>query len=132
VFAIVYTMFPFENLVLRHAADGPAWLLILVQLTGLSISKMGYSATLMYLSSAAPNKRSLGTTNGLAHAVASVQRTIAPAVADWLFAFSIEHNVLGGNFVYVVLLALVCVALYVAAQLPRNMWKRDAGWIPLT
>jgi len=89
-------------------------------------------AMLMYLSSAAPNKRSLGTTNGLAHSVASVQRTIAPAVADWLFAFSIEKNVLGGNFVYVVLLVLVCVALYIAAKLPRNMWKRDVGWIPLT
>jgi hypothetical protein len=86
----------------------------------------------MYLSSAAPNKRSLGTTNGLATSVASVQRTIAPAVADWIFAFSIEKNVLGGNFVYLVLLALVGVALYVAAQLPKNMWKRDAGWIPLT
>ena len=89
-------------------------------------------AALMYLSSAAPNRRSLGTTNGLAHSVASIQRTIAPAVADWLFAFSIEKNVLGGNLVYVVLFALVCVGLYVAAQLPRNMWKRDVGWIPLT
>ena len=25
VFAIVYTMFPLENLTLRHAAHGPAW-----------------------------------------------------------------------------------------------------------
>ena len=89
-------------------------------------------AVLMYLSSAAPNKRSLGTTNGLAQSVASVQRTIAPAVADWLFAFSIEKNVLGGNLIYVILLALVCVGLYVATRLPRNMWKRDVGWIPLT
>ena len=89
-------------------------------------------AALMYLSSAAPNKRSLGTTNGLAHTVASVQRTIAPAFADWLFAISIEKNVLGGKLIYVVLLALVCVGLYVAAQLPRNMWKHDVGWIPLT
>jgi len=151
MYAIVYTMFPLENLALRRAADSSARLLILLQLTGLGISKMSYSkslcddyvradpdhldvagAALMYLSSAAPNKRSLGTTNGLAHTVASVQRTIAPAVADWLFAFSIEKNILGGNFIYVVLLALVCVGLYVAAQLPRNMWKRDVGWIPLT
>ena len=46
VFAIVYTMFPLENLVLRSTADGPAWLLILLQLTGLSISKMSYSKSL--------------------------------------------------------------------------------------
>jgi len=43
VFALVYTMFPLENLVLRRAADGPAWLFILLQLTGLSISEMSYS-----------------------------------------------------------------------------------------
>jgi len=43
VFALVYAMFPLENLVLRRAADGPAWLFILLQLTGLSISEMSYS-----------------------------------------------------------------------------------------
>jgi hypothetical protein len=57
---------------------------------------------------------------------------VGPAVADWLFAFSITNNVMGGNFVYVVLLALVCIGLYVAAQLPRRMWTRDSRWIPLT
>jgi len=54
-------------------------------------------AVFMYLSSAAPNKRSLGATNGLAHwqSVVSIQRTVAPAVADWLFAFSIANRELG-------------------------------------
>jgi len=42
MFAVVYVMFPFENL-LRRKADAPAWPLILVQLTALSISKMSYS-----------------------------------------------------------------------------------------
>ena len=86
----------------------------------------------MYLSSAAPNRRSLGATNGLAQSVASIQRTVGPAVADWLFAFSIEKNVLGGNFIYIVLFALVCVGLYIAVQLPKHIWKRDVSWIPLT
>jgi len=86
----------------------------------------------MYISSATPNRRSLGATNGLAQSLASVQRTIGPAVADWLFAFSIANGVLGGNFVYVVLLALVCVGLYVAAQLPRHMWTHNDVWIELS
>jgi len=42
VFAVVYATFPFENL-LRRTADAPVWPLILVQLTALSISEMGYS-----------------------------------------------------------------------------------------
>jgi len=131
VFAVVYAIFPFENL-LRRTADSSVWPLILLQLTALSISDMGYSVVFMYLSSAAPNKRSLGATNGLAQSVASIQRTVGPAVADWLFAFSIANNVLGGNFVYIVLLFLVCGGLYIAAQLPRHMWTRDDGWIPLS
>jgi type IV secretory pathway VirB2 component (pilin) len=77
----------------------------------------------MYFSSAAPNKRSLGAAYGLAQ-VAAVQCAIGPASAGWLFAFSLTHNVLGGNFAYVVLVGVVCVALGVSAPLPRNSWHR--------
>ncbi len=76
----------------------------------------------MYVSSAAPNKRSLGATSGLAQTVVSIQRTVGPAAATALFAFSLEHNVLGGNFAYVVLLALVLVGLLAAVQLPSKTW----------
>jgi hypothetical protein len=87
-------------------------------------------AVFMYISAATPSKRSLGATNGVAQSAASIQRTVGPAVADWLFAFSIENNVLGGNFIYIVLFALVGVGVSVAAQLPRHMWAPD-DWIQL-
>lgn len=79
----------------------------------------------MFLAAAAPNKRSLGATNGLAQTVVAIQRTVGPAAAASLFAFSLANNVLGGNFVYVVLLVVVGVGLYIAAQLPRHThtWK---------
>lgn len=80
----------------------------------------------VYVSSAAPNKRSLGAAYGLTHVATSIQGAVGPAAADWLFAFSLTHNVLGGNFAYVVLLGVVCVALGVATRLPRNAWHRDA------
>jgi len=128
--AVIYSMFPFENLVSRRAADGSkmtVWVLVALQLFSLTVSRMGYSATAIYISSAAPSKRLLGTTNGLAQTVASVQGTIVPAATDWLFAFSITNDVLGGNFVYVVLISGVFVGLSVAAQLPRNAWRHRAG-----
>jgi hypothetical protein len=81
----------------------------------------------MFIAAAAPNKRSLGATNGLAQTVVAFQRTVGPAAAASLFAFSLANDVLSGNFVYVVLLAFVCVALCVAAQLPRHTWKRGDG-----
>ena len=76
----------------------------------------------MYISSAAPNKRSLGAAYGLSQVASSVQSVVGPAAADRLFAFSLTYNVLGGNFAYVVLLGVVCVALGVSTRLPKNPW----------
>ncbi|KAH9059734.1 hypothetical protein EDB87DRAFT_735072 [Lactarius vividus] len=112
--ALTYTIFPFENLALRHASGGSKIaekLLVMLQLLSVGIAEMGYSASYMYISSAVPNKRSLGATNGLAHTVASIQRMVGPAAADGLFAFSLMNNVLGGNFAYMVLVVLVGVGL---------------------
>ncbi|KAH9054514.1 MFS general substrate transporter [Lactarius vividus] len=123
-----YIMFPLENLALRHSSRDPnlaAGLLIVLQLLATSFSDMGFGVIFMYISSAAPNRRSLGATNGVAQMVVSIQRAIGPAAAASLFAFSLENGILGGNFVYVVLLALVCVGLCVATQLPKNTWKHN-------
>jgi len=79
----------------------------------------------MFLAAAAPNKRSLGATNGLAQTVVAIQRTVGPAAAASLFAFSLANDVLGGNFVYVMLLGVVCVGLCVSLQLPRYTWKHS-------
>ena len=79
----------------------------------------------MFTAAAAPNKRSLGATNGLAQTVVAIQRTVGPVAAASLFAFSLANDVLGGNFAYVVLLGVVCVGLFVAAQLPRYTWKHS-------
>ncbi|KAH9005475.1 major facilitator superfamily domain-containing protein [Lactarius hatsudake] len=85
-----------SNLALRHAASGikvAEKLLITLQLSSLGIAEMGF-----------------GAVNGLAHMVASIQRMVGPAAADWLFAFSLMNNILGGNFAYVILVLLVGVA----------------------
>ena len=79
----------------------------------------------MYISSAVPNKRSLGAANGLAEMVTSIQAAVGPAAADWLFAFSLTHNVMGGNFAYVILIGVVCFALGVSTRLPRDTWHHN-------
>jgi hypothetical protein len=83
----------------------------------------GHSGTTyIFISSAAPSKRSLGSAFGLSQVASSIQSVVGPAAADGLFAFSLTHNVLGGNFTYIVLLGVVCVALGVSTRLPRNSW----------
>ncbi|KAH9059726.1 hypothetical protein EDB87DRAFT_1619950 [Lactarius vividus] len=114
--AAIYTIFPFENLALRVAAGGGSnlalSLLLILQLSSLCVSELGYPTVYLYISSAVPNKRSLGAANGLSQVATSIQSAVGPAAADWLFAFSLTHNVLGGNFAYVLLIGV----------LPRNTW----------
>jgi len=120
-FGFLYTLFPFENLLARATVG--VWPLIVLQLVSLSVSVMGFSSVFMFVSSAAPNQRSLGAMNGLAQMVVSILRAVGPAAATSLFAFSLQNNILGGQFVYAVLLSLACVGLGVAVQLPRDTWK---------
>ena len=102
-------------------------------------------AIFIFIQNASPNRASLGATNGLSQVRSvppfsrpcaaadpkpdalcavqmsvSVMRAIGPAAANSLFSVSIARHYLGGNFVYFVMLAMVCGALGVASLLPRH------------
>ena len=79
----------------------------------------------MYITSAAPNKRSLGATNGIGQLLAAIVRAIGPASASSLFALSIERNWLGGNAVYLLFGVLSCLSLFACDLLPVQVWHRD-------
>lgn len=57
--------------------------------------------------------------------MASIQRAIGPAASASLFAFSLDQNILGGNFVYTVLICLVIAGLSIAVLLPKSTWKHS-------
>ncbi|KAJ7039673.1 member of major facilitator superfamily multidrug-resistance, DHA1 sub-family [Mycena alexandri] len=98
------------------------WSIALVQVI-LSIgTSFAYGAVFIYISAAAPNRASLGATNGLCQLSVSLMRTIGPAAANSLFSLSIEKGYMNGWMVYYVLMATTCAALWVAAQLPRRPW----------
>ncbi|KAJ7690131.1 major facilitator superfamily domain-containing protein [Mycena rosella] len=86
---------------------------------GLSFS---YGAVFIYISAAAPNRASLGATNGLCQLSVSLMRTIGPAAANSLFSLSMRNGVFGEWMVYYALAAMVGAALWVAAQLPPRPW----------
>ena len=75
----------------------------------------------VFVTAAAPNRRSLGATHGLSHTAVSMARIIAPSFSTSLFSFSVEHNLLGGYAVYVVLSFLSCFAVWLAMCLPREV-----------
>lgn len=77
----------------------------------------------MYITASAPNKHSLGATNGLSQTTVSIARAIGPAMATSLFSISVEHNLLGGYAVYAILIVLTCFAVLLAMRLPETMWE---------
>lgn len=57
--------------------------------------------------------------------VVSTLRAIGPAMSTSLFALSLEHNLLGGYAVYVILFVLSGLSLLVAIRLPKEPWRRN-------
>ena len=80
----------------------------------------------MFITTSAPNKRSLGATNGLSQMTVSIARAIGPALSTSLFSFSVENNIFGGLGVYVVFAILSVLALLLATHLPPELWERQA------
>lgn len=73
----------------------------------------------LFIRSAAPMPAALGATNGLAQTMASFMRTIGPACATSLYAVSREHQILGGDLVYVVLVLIAAVTFSASFLLPQ-------------
>ncbi|CAE7170305.1 unnamed protein product [Rhizoctonia solani] len=78
---------------------------------------MSFGCVAIYVNSSAPSKDSLGTLNGISQTIISIIRAIGPAASTSLFALSVEKNILGGNFVYAILLGMSCMGLYASRWL---------------
>ena len=72
------------------------------------------------------NARSLGATNGLAQTAIAIARAIGPVFSTSLFALSVEYNILGGGFVYVVFIAVSVGAVMSAKRMPERPRNDDS------
>ncbi|CUA69036.1 putative membrane protein YCR023C [Saccharomyces cerevisiae S288c] [Rhizoctonia solani] len=66
----------------------------------------GYAMNMIIARQSAPDKRALGTTNGLNQFFMCAARMFAPVTVSTIFALSTEHNLLGGHLVWVVMIVL--------------------------
>ncbi|KAI6133552.1 major facilitator superfamily domain-containing protein [Pisolithus thermaeus] len=119
-FPIVAT-FPIMSWIIRvQKGVGPAtWVLIIAQLLSWAVIDSAYGVIFVFVTRASPNKYSLGTMNGLGQTTTSLARAMGPATFTSLFAFSKEYNLLGGNFVYVVLLNFLFLLVFLSRRLPE-------------
>ena len=75
----------------------------------------------MLITDSAPCQSALGSVNGLAQALGSVSRSLAPSVASSLFAISLQRNWAGGNAVYYILMAFVVCGIRISFMLPKDL-----------
>ncbi|KAI8980150.1 MFS general substrate transporter [Trametes punicea] len=123
MFIPLFLLFPVMNILARcNATSVVLWALICLQLALSVVMDMAYGCCFMFITSAAPSKRSLGATNGVAQLAASVVRAIGPAGSTSLFALCVNRDWLGGYGVFAIFTLLSCLFMLVGLPLPRYDW----------
>jgi hypothetical protein len=82
-------------------------------------------AVFIFIAAAAPNRASLGATNGIAQLSVSVVRAVGPALVSSAYSLSIdkEHHYMNGRLVYYMTVALSLAAIMVGTLLPKRAFK---------
>ncbi|KAG1774827.1 MFS general substrate transporter [Suillus placidus] len=109
----------------RGGVDHAVTIALLCQLVLSSISSMGFGTLLMFITASAPTRNTLGAINGLGQTSSSMARAVGPVLATSLFAASKQHNLLGGNAVFVILFMLAGALRWMGSQLPDKIQDRD-------
>ena len=137
---VALACFPLEKYIAQRTGGTywEVWAVVTVQLVMYCMITPAYSklnilqmlANIQYVSSgaiqvliteSAPCQSSLGTVNGLAQAVGSVSRSLAPSVASSLFAMSLQRNWAGGNAVYYILMGMVACTIRLSFMVPKDL-----------
>ncbi|KAG1742471.1 major facilitator superfamily domain-containing protein [Suillus lakei] len=126
-YAPVMAMFPIMSWILRvrGKVDHAVTSALLCQLVIVVAWHMACGTISLFITASAPTNNVLGAINGLGQTSASVARIIGPALTTSLFAASKEHNLLGGNAVFVILIMLAGGFRWLASQLPDEIQDRD-------
>ncbi|KAG1818714.1 MFS multidrug-resistance DHA1 sub-family [Suillus subaureus] len=116
----IIILFPVINALARaHGVGLAVWLCVAIQLA-LTISLvMCYISLTLFVRAAAPNRASLGATNGFVQMFLAGARIIGPASAASVFSYSMQegHH---AWLVYYFLMAIAFLAIGVSLLLPRD------------
>ncbi|KAG1740058.1 MFS general substrate transporter [Suillus lakei] len=112
-FTPLMLMFPIMSWLVhtRGMVDHTITVALIGQLTLTIIWDMAFGTVFMFITASAPTKNVLGAVNGLGQTSASMAR--------------VEHNILNGNAVYVVLIVLAGILRWLGSQLPDEIQDRD-------
>ncbi|KAG2359977.1 MFS multidrug-resistance DHA1 sub-family [Suillus spraguei] len=116
----IVILFPVINALARAYGVGLAvWLSIGIQLSLATSLVMCYPCLALFIRAAAPNRASLGATNGIVQLGVAGARIIGPASVSSVFSYSMQggHNAWS---VYYYLMAIAFLAIGTSLLLPRD------------
>ncbi|KAG1897550.1 major facilitator superfamily domain-containing protein [Suillus fuscotomentosus] len=113
-------LFPVTNALARAYGIGMAvWLCVVVQLMLRINLIMCFPCITLFVRAAAPNRASLGATNGIAQVAVAAARIIGPASTASIFSYSLQEGHDAWS-IYYFLIAIVFLAVSTALLLPRD------------
>ncbi|KAG2748796.1 hypothetical protein P692DRAFT_201865928 [Suillus brevipes Sb2] len=121
----IVILFPVINALARAYGIGLAvWLFVAVQLALTTSLIMCYPCLALFVRAAAPNRASVGATNGIAQVFVSGARIIGPASAASIFSYSMQEGH-DAWLVYYFMMAIVFLAVGASLLLPRDpsVWE---------
>ncbi|KIM49566.1 hypothetical protein M413DRAFT_15578 [Hebeloma cylindrosporum] len=121
-FVPMFTFSPLMNILARGGGFSYIlWGVLGLQLSCSLVMELGYGCVYMFITAAAPNKRSLGATNGLAQTLVTIGRIATPVMASSLLSISIQYRIFWGYAAYLALVFLSFGSIWLAYQLPRKL-----------
>lgn len=125
-FIPIMIMFPVMSwLVFSRGIDYMVTIALLCQLVLIVMWDMSLASIFMFVTASAPAKNVLGAVNGMGQVTISIAHAVGPLFASSIFAFSKDHNILGGHAVFVVLCIPAVGMLWLASHLPEELQNRD-------
>jgi len=115
--------FPVINYFAQHWGLSPrVWAVLACQFVISCVTDMAYGCGFLYITSSVKNPRTLGTVHGIGQTSAALARAIGPAMSTSLFAYTLQHNWLGGYGVYIILIMTPLCGLPLTYRLPKGTW----------
>ncbi|KAF8299921.1 MFS general substrate transporter [Clavulina sp. PMI_390] len=116
---ITFALMPIGNLAARwtHGTnDGWLWVAIAIILIPTRMAVNLYPLTMIIVKSSVDDPSQLGSIFGLQQTTSAVARGIAPYFVSSLFAFSVDRDILGGNLVWVVMVAFGVGGVWISTK----------------
>ncbi|KAI1088422.1 MFS general substrate transporter [Rostrohypoxylon terebratum] len=96
LFPVTYAAVPYLSLLAGEGDGVLRWLFLgLVVCSQIMARTMAIPSTVILLTEAAPSKKVLGTIHGAGNMLASLARTVGPAIGGYVFALGVSEGVIG-------------------------------------